>query len=495
MRIIRGGRTKNDGDRVKRINQLLRASRSAEEALLKCAAFFVLEERSSNSRDDPRKAQPTIENSSEEGSSTGDSFVDLASDAEYSSEATEPDAKENSDQIASDNQDKAEDEGKACDLIIRTRKSQYQDLSDEFKIHLRHAVWLSRQCEAPPPKAKPEAHFKSWKTAVHRNEFGDPDGTAEMVRLIGDAEDNYSQSDEDEFYRDMPTEEEIRRDRLALKKRKAKDAAAKKREKALKKKKGKGNADQDSESSASDADNNVADDAGGDATDDDLLIIKDSRAFKITRGDHSKFVQTLRILTGHLRVLAKELTSRVRALRFLETVKKLQQWQSEERGEAVNCQSCPKQTLNHQNPNPSNIRVLGLCGHVACMSCLLHQDRNGHCLVENCKAPAEEHHIHPAQDFNRKDDLKVRYGAKLDAIIDLIKSVPEEDQVLLFVQFEDLMHSVAGALEDEDITYYAIFNSQSKNAGEEMDLFQQDVSDERKKVLILNPSNESAAGM
>ncbi|MCJ1268073.1 hypothetical protein MMC22_007959 [Lobaria immixta] len=487
MRIIRGGRTKNDGDRVKRINQLLRASKSAEEALLKCAAFFVLEERSSNSGDDPKKARPTIENSSAEGSSTGDSFVDLASDAEYSSEATAPDAKENSNQVASDNQDKAENEGKACDLIIRTRKSQYQDLSDEFKIHLRHAVWLSRQCETPPPKAKPEAHYKSWKTGVHRNEFGDPDGTAEMVRLIGDAEDNYSQSDEDEFYRDKPTEEEIRRERLILKKRKAKDAAAKKREKALKKKKAKGNADEDSESSASDADNNVED--------DELPIISDPRAFKITRGDHSKFVQTLRILTGHLRVLAKELTSRVRALRFLETVKKLQHWQSEERGEAVNCQSCPKQTLNHQNPNPSNIRVLGLCGHVACMSCLMHQDRNGHCLVENCKAPAEEHHIHPAQDFNRKDDLNVRYGAKLDAIIDLIKSIPEDDQVLLFVQFEDLMHSVAGALKDEDITYYAIFNSQSKNAGEEMDLFQQDVSDERKKVLILNPSNESAAGI
>lgn len=492
MRISRGGRSKTDGDRVRRINQLLRASKSAEEALLKCAAFFVLEEPVLIPQVNPEKAQTSTKASSEVWSNAQDSCEVGTSDAEYMSEEPVSGTEGTSNQVASDRQDEAEEKEKACDLVIRTRKSQYQDLRDEFQTHLRHAVWLSRQCDKPPPLAKPEAHFKGWKVGMRRNELGDPDGTAEILRLIDDAEQNYSHGDEDEFYREKPTEEEIRKERLALKKRKAKEAAAKKKAKALKARRRKRKDDEDDEASASEIEENAGDDAEDDAMDEDLTILTDPRAFKIARGDHTKFVQTLRILTGHLRALAKELISRVRSLRFLETVKKLQLWQSEEHGEAVKCQSCPKHT---PVPNPANMRVLGLCGHVSCIRCLTRHDRNGYCLVENCKAPAEEHHIHPAQDFNQKDDQKVRYGAKLDAIIDLIKSIPEDDQVLLFVQFEDLMHSVANALDEQSITHYAIFNSQSRNAGEDMDLFQQDVSNERKKVLILNPSNESAAGM
>lgn len=495
MRISRGGRSKTDGDRVKRINQLLRASKSAEEALLKCAAFFVLEEPIPNSKVEPKMAKPSIKDSSEVWSGAEGSLESGVADSEDISSKSVSNAEETSDQIASDSQEDAGNKQKACDLVIRTRKSQYQELSDEFKTHLRHAVWLSRQCATPPQGAKPETHFKGWKAGVHRNELGDPDGTAELVRLVGDAENNYSLKNENEFYRDKPTEEEIRREKLALKKKKEKEAKAKKAEKARKSKKGKAKVIEETESSASDAEENAGDDAGDEASDDDSPLLSDPRAFKIAPGDHSKFVQTLRILTGHLRVLSKELISRVRALRFLKTVKKLQLWQSEKRGEAVKCQSCLAQSHNQKDPNPANIRVLGLCGHVACMKCLTRQDRNGYCLVKNCKAPAEEHHIHPAQDFNQEDDMKVRYGAKLDAILDLIKRIPEDDQVLLFVQFEDLMHSVARALEEESITHYAIFNSQSKNAGEQMDLFQQDFSDERRKVLILNPSNESAAGM
>lgn len=491
MRISRGGRSKTDGDRVKRINQLLRASKSAEEALLKCAAFFVLEETTSNPEVVPEKTQHSIRDSPEVWSDAEGSSEYGVSDFEDVSEESAPDAEEAFDQISSISQTKAEGKEKACDLVIRTRKSQYQDLRDEFKTHLRHAVWLSRQCDTPPQGAKPETHFRSWKSGVNRHELGDPDGTAELVGLIGGAEHDYSHSDEDEFYRVRPTEEQI----SALKKKRAKEAATKKKEKALKYNKGKGKADEEAEFSASDAEKDTGDDAEDDAMDDDLPDSNDPRAFKIAPGDHSKFVQTLRILTGHLRVLAKELISRVRALRFLETVKRLQLWQSEDHGEAVRCQSCPDQALNRKDPNPSNIRVLGICGHVACMKCLIRQDRNGHCLVEDCKAPAEQHHIHRAQDFNRKDDLNVRYGAKLDAIIGLIKGIQPTDQVLLFVQFEDLMQSVARALKEQNITYYAIFNSQNRNSVGEMDLFQQDTSDKRKKVLILNPSNESAAGM
>lgn len=496
MRIIRGGRSKNDGDRVKRINQVLRASKSAEEALLKCAAFFVLEEPTSNPGVDPEKLQPNTKNTSEVGPGAEGSSKNRASDSETLSKESTPGA-ETSDQNASESQGVAETE-KASDLVIRTRKAQKQDLRDELKIHLRHAEWLLRQCGSPSQNPKSDTHYRNWKAGVQGNEFGDPDGTAELIRLIVDAERGYSPSDEDEFYKDQPTEEEIRKQKLILKKKKAKEAAAKaakKREKALKNKKRKEEADDESEDSASAAENNPGDDDGDDVTDEELLIFNDPRPFKIAPGDYPKFVQTLRILAGHLRVLAKELISRERALRFLETVQNLQLWQSEEGGPAVKCESCSQPNLNPEDCHPSEIRVLGLCGHVACVKCLTSQDRNGQCLVDKCNAPAEDHHIHLAQDFNEIDDRDVRYGAKLDAIIDLIKSISGDDQVLLFVQFEDLMRNVAGALEKENISYYAIYNSQSKNAVQEMDRFQQDESDQKKKVLILNPSNESAAGL
>ena len=52
----------------------------------------------------------------------------------------------------------------------------------------------------------------------------------------------------------------------------------------------------------------------------------------------------------------------------------------------------------------------------------------------------EPYRMASANDLGEEDRKAVcKYGSKLDKIIELIKGTPKDDQVLVFVQFKDLM--------------------------------------------------------
>ena len=495
FKLCRRGKARTDNDRIKRLNSLIKASKTAPEALLKQCSIF-------NIKDSSGRALVVSE---------------------------------------------------ACDAIIVEREKQCNQLVQELKKVLRHAVWLNTQIGPPLKKGDGDVHFRSWKDTVASNAFGDRKGTNELMGLIDLAENGYKENHEEQFYRDPPTAEELAKEkedhvRLTKAQAEAKIEANKNKKSAQKAKtvakrdakrvkenadKAKGikpkpklatdnsNFSEDIASECSDSSDSEDDeDKGRDleyeqlATDADGQVNptkdpyadiyvppKDTRPVKLDRGNRTGLVQALRGLAGHLRGLSSEHVARIRALRFFRAVRCLQIWQfnlqSMNKGpsspSAPICSGCTKAATV-----PSQFFVLGICGHYACQDCLEIEDRAGGCVAkieDKCLAPAEDHHVHSAADLGVDEVVRSKYGSKLDAIINLIKKhIPKKDQVLLFVQFDDLMQQISRVLKAENIRHYALREKAGTGAAKKMQNFQANGGIGRKKVLLLNSSDVTAAG-
>lgn len=422
----RFAKRQGEGDRLKRIQQLLHTSDSSEEALIKCATSFTI------AGDDTTVISPSDE----------DPAVNLGNSPLNS-----------------------------CDIVIRDRTTQYQAVSDEIKKALRHAAWLEKQ-------AKSEDHYDRWKRDIQNNRLGEPDATVELLQWISDANNSYEYSHQEEFYRSTPPTkietEQNKQYMVFAKKQKANEKKIEASDKNLPAKR-KRPLPQPLDMNA------------------DVFAGFNNAAFfnkpvAINPRDTERMQQALRVVTAELRDMVNDLISRKRALRFLQNVQRLQRWQSQQ-GTAAPCDVCAT------NSDPRDTYVLGTCGHVFCKTCLFSPNRPSqqNCMTRNCMAAAQDHNIHSAKEFDSAEDELVAYGAKLDAVIKTIKAIPNEDQVLLFVQFDSLLKHVAAVLKLENIKHLAIYNS-DVNASNTMKSFQENKNRSRKKVLILDPTSEAAAG-
>ncbi|KAH7343761.1 hypothetical protein B0J17DRAFT_713921 [Rhizoctonia solani] len=206
----------------------------------------------------------------------------------------------------------------------------------------------------------------------------------------------------------------------------------------------------------------------------------------------------LREDTHVLRKLVKELVARVRSHRFFLAVRDLQQDRAHQK--IVNCPSCGRKNLPWED-----IALLSSCGHMGCEECVRAATSMGSevCVLAyktnsdagGCAAGARDHNVVKATTLG-KDEQHDRegkhFGKKLEAIMDLIETrIPDEERVLVFVQFPDLMKKVAAALSDRKIPFVQIqgtANAKSKA----LDSFQK--PDSKDRVLLLNVMDESASG-
>ena len=398
----------------------------------------------------------------------------------------------------------SQSDGENLSSLIELRQDEYQKVRIEFEKNLRHAEWLQRQLH----QSSSTSHYQRWKQHLNKNR--DPDGSADIERLLQNTKENYTFDHQDQFYRDEPSKAEMARENAALKKRRVAEVAAAKA--ATKKKTCTKNlsigsrTDQqpsmqvqspESQDNASEINNGdevaEVDHSDDDSDDHEEVVLPlepiDSRLFKINLKDQDAVEYSLKNVTSQLRKLESELLSRRRALRFLSTAEELQLWQCEN-GPHPKCRGCGK-----AEEDPSSTFVLGLCGHVACGQCLENRrSENPGCVSEDCTSAAGPQHIHVGTSF-RSIRQPGGYGAKIDSVILLIQEVAEDDQLLLFVQFQPLLTKICGALDAAQITYHAISDGETAGAATLALDFQRNISETRKKVLILNPSNESAAGL
>lgn len=208
--------------------------------------------------------------------------------------------------------------------------------------------------------------------------------------------------------------------------------------------------------------------------------------------------QELRELTNHLRGLSKELVSRQRSLRFFAIVQQLQLSApgSDLSPKGQTCSGC-----GNDNVDPASLWLLTLCGHTACDRCMADAEVKGNCVKAHCTAPISESSRVRAIELCEKEEARLsgrHYGRKLEAIVNLVKhEIPNEERVLLFVQFEDLMAKVEDALSEQGVSHVSLSKTRSKaksqaKKGNPATLFQTDTSI---KVLLLNLADETASGL
>lgn len=185
-----------------------------------------------------------------------------------------------------------------------------------------------------------------------------------------------------------------------------------------------------------------------------------------------------------MRSLTRKWVRQAGSLRFLESIRKVQF------KETPACDCC-----TNRPDRPGEINILGSCGHIICEKCMssAHIEQ---CAVEGCTASKKEFEVFNGEEIGRPKsacDAGSNYGSsKLDKLVEIIQTTPDEDRVLLFIQFPDIIELACKALELAGITYQQV-------TGAKHALFQQNAKFlaelNQHKVLILNLGTETAAGL
>ncbi|PCH36338.1 hypothetical protein WOLCODRAFT_166855 [Wolfiporia cocos MD-104 SS10] len=195
--------------------------------------------------------------------------------------------------------------------------------------------------------------------------------------------------------------------------------------------------------------------------------------------------------THELRRLTKELTGRVRSLRYFTAVRDLQR--QAEKPPVVSCPSCKREAIPIEE-----VAVLSSCGHMGCIKCVTECADREECVYAAsgaCNAAARVLNIVKGDtlgiDDEARDGRGKHYGHKLEQVIHLIKNViPRDERVLVFVQFPDLMKKVAEAFTANKVPFLEIRGSASQKS-KNLEKFQNDSAE---RVLLLNVMDESASG-
>ena len=217
----------------------------------------------------------------------------------------------------------------------------------------------------------------------------------------------------------------------------------------------------------------------------------DSKGVKLDKGSKVDDIKwKLREQTHLLRRLSKELVARVRSLRFFEVVRKIQRG-GEESDQTLESSECDHRPSTHSN---TPMAVLSCCGHVACFECMTLAADDQKCVASaQCNAAVRHTNIVKVKSLGIEGQLSSgRYGAKLRTLVDLVHSIPKDERVLVFLQWEDLAHKVSEALDNGNINHVTLSGSVKARANT-LDKFQQSDADTA-RVLLLKMNDASAAG-
>lgn len=359
----------------------------------------------------------------------------------------------------------------ACAVIVGIRNKQLDALEIDLNRTLRQAEYLHLSCEDPCDQ------YISLKRQVESNHFGDVDACNAISMAMKEAAKNSSHDDWEEFY--MTHEE---REIVLAAAGRAKPGAKPKAKKRRR---------DDSESDG------ISSIDGPEETQKLLPLLPYGR-----NGNIEYAHTALRDVTNVLRKMVIEYVSRKRCLRFFDYVRNLQKHYTDlrlgnDKGVGCTCSKCEKTGLS-----PEEISILSQCGHISCDDCRAKHEKifynnlaaKEECLVAGCSAINKQWQVIKAPELGIEDDSTRtgrHYGKKIEDIISLVKNIPDTEQVLLFVQFTDLLDKIVGAFMDKRITYLSLDKG---DPAKTLTKFQTETGKEKSKVLILNIGDASAAG-
>lgn len=195
----------------------------------------------------------------------------------------------------------------------------------------------------------------------------------------------------------------------------------------------------------------------------------------------------LREDTHLLRKLSKELVARVRSLRFFDVVRKLQK-NGNEAADTLKASACEHNVSTHVD-----MAVLSCCGHVACHDCMVKSAKEQKCVKgDDCHAAVRLANIVKVDSLGIEGEMSSgRFGAKLCQLVGLVQSIPANERILVFLQWEDLAGKVSEALTRGGIEHLTLSGAVKTRAAT-LDKFQMSTGSER--VLLLKVNDASAAG-
>ncbi|KIP07147.1 hypothetical protein PHLGIDRAFT_431623 [Phlebiopsis gigantea 11061_1 CR5-6] len=221
--------------------------------------------------------------------------------------------------------------------------------------------------------------------------------------------------------------------------------------------------------------------------------------------------------THEIRRITKELTGRVRSLRYFKVVRDLQKQSDKPTSVQCNSSRCQGRVVPIDE-----VAVLSSCGHTGCLECVTEHAEREECIYAHageehpgdedmsdddskrktasssksaCKAAARVLNVVLGNtlgvDDVARDKNAKHYGMKLEKVIHLIKKrIPQDERVLIFVQFPDLMKKVGEALDSAKVKYLEIKGSATQRS-KALEKYQNDTNE---RVLLLNVMDESASG-
>jgi hypothetical protein len=198
-----------------------------------------------------------------------------------------------------------------------------------------------------------------------------------------------------------------------------------------------------------------------------------------------------------LKVRAKDLKTRAEALntytiRLINLARNRRLFHGIDKcvaGNKIECSQCGQQSNNLES-----IVFMGRCGHAGCKECYdkcaLSGPSRDHCVHKDCGATAPASATVEASDLatSFNTDKEREHGTKMVEIAKLVQSIPMEDKVLIFVQFERILNAVRQTLKAFGIGFSdTIHRSPEKQVGE----FK---TDRTKRALLLMLDSADAAG-
>ncbi|GAA6033422.1 hypothetical protein JCM8097_006743 [Rhodosporidiobolus ruineniae] len=226
---------------------------------------------------------------------------------------------------------------------------------------------------------------------------------------------------------------------------------------------------------------------------DGKILASSHVSFKTTRGRVNEFIKPrvtsgkrkqeedewiaehtlkIRVLTGELRTLAKELMGRLRSLRYFKAVRKV--------------------IVSTEADANDGHAILSCCGHEGPVDKVLALANSGKCIDKSCRAQVQMHNVLCGADLG-SDRTSGHFGYKLETLITLIKQTPKDDKVLVFVQFEDLYHKVHEALSVYGIATATITGTAAQKS-KVLDQFQNPNAKTKHKVMLLLATDSSSSG-
>jgi len=143
------------------------------------------------------------------------------------------------------------------------------------------------------------------------------------------------------------------------------------------------------------------------------------------------------------------------------------------------------------------LALLSCCGHVGECGLVSRQASEQVCHeFPTCKAPARPSCVINVSELGTDtaagSDGSV--GVKLASVVNLVKRIPGDERILVFVQFPDLLEKVADALVAAKVAAVQLVGSPQKRSSI-IEAFQcEALKPNEPRVLLLNLRDESAAG-